>query len=529
MQQLKLILRRIFSAPLRVAIVDDQRSWRGIDLYVGALHLAKAIRQTSDRPHVGIMLPTSGMFPMALIAVWMLGRTAVPLNYLLKPEELRYVIDDAELDCVITVTPMIEHLGGDGALPSHVKQIRLDQLRFKGIPPLRFSKRRPNDFVAVLLYTSGTSGRPKGVMLTAGNLSANIRQCCDWVGFTNQDVLLGVLPQFHSFGFTVLTLLPLAVGAKVLYTARFVPKKIVDLLRTYRPTAFIAIPSMYGALLGSKSAAADDFKSLKYIVSGGEPLPEAVFNGFRDRFNVTINEGYGLTETSPVTNWCRPHEYRKKSVGKPLPGVEEIIVSEDVANSRSEGSQIATKSRDLVTHVAIDAQRNVLSPSPSRNRTTAPNVEGEIRIKGPNVMKGYYKLPEQTAAAFDENGYFKTGDIGRFDEDGFLYITGRIKEMLIIGGENVFPREIEEVLDSHPDVQASAVIGEMDDTRGEVPVAFVELKEGATFDERALRSYCREHLAQFKVPRDIRVLEKLPRSPTGKVLRRELKAIGNGQ
>ena len=463
--------------------VDDQRSWRGIDLYIGALHLARAIKQASDRPHVGVMLPTSGLFPMALIAGWMLGRTVVPLNYLLKPEELEYVINDAELDVVVTVGPMLKMFG---ELPKQVKQIKLDEMQFKGFPPLRISKRRPDDFVAVLLYTSGTSGKPKGVMLTAANLAANVRQCIEWVGFSQNDTLLGVMPQFHTFGLTVLTLLPLSIGGKVVYTARFAVKKLLDLAETYRPTAFIAIPSMYNALLASKSATPEHFKSFKYIVSGGEPLPEAVFDGFRERFNITLNEGYGLTETAPVTNWCRPHEYRKKSVGKPLPGIEEIIVG------------------------------------PDENRL-GPNQDGEIRIKGPNVMKGYYKLPDMTDAVFDRNGYFKTGDMGRLDEDGFLYITGRIKELIIIGGENVFPREIEDVLDAHPSVHASAVIGLMDESRGEVPVAFVELNEGATFDEKALRSFCRERLAQFKVPRDIRHIEKLPRNPTGKIMRRELK------
>jgi acyl-CoA synthetase (AMP-forming)/AMP-acid ligase II len=154
-----------------------------------------------------------------------------------------------------------------------------------------------------------------------------------------------------------------------------------------------------------------------------------------------------------------------------------------------------------------------------------PLLEGEVRMKGPNIMKGYYKLPDLTASVFDANGFFKTGDMGRFDDEGHLYITGRIKEMLIIGGENVFPREIEEVLDSHPSVNASAVIGVMDESRGEIPVAFVELKEGAAFDEKALRSFCREKLAQFKVPRDIRHIEKLPRNPTGKIMRRELKGM----
>lgn len=490
MKPLRTILRSLMTSPTRVLVVDDQRSWRGIDLYVGALHVAKAIANTSQRDKVGIMLPTAGLFPMALMAGWMLGRTVVPLNYLLKGEDLEYVINDAELDAIVTATPMVDFVkstsGAD--LPASVTQIRLDQLSFKGFPPLRFSKRRPDDHLAVLLYTSGTSGKPKGVMLTAGNLAANIRQCVEWVHFDSRDILMGVLPQFHSFGLTVLTLLPLSIGAKVVYTARFNPKKILDLMKTHRPTALIAIPSMYNALLHAKSVMPEHFQSLKYIVSGGEPLPQVVFDEYRSRFNVTINEGYGLTETSPVTNWCRPCEYRRRSVGKPLPGVDEKIV---------------------------DAQGNRLGP----------HQDGEICIKGPNVMKGYYKLPEQTSEVFDEEGYFRTGDMGQFDEDGHLYITGRIKEMLIIGGENVFPREIEEVLDSHESVHASAVVGVMDDSRGEVPVAFVELVESATFDETELRSYCRTKLAQYKVPRDIRLIEKLPRSPTGKILRRELKSL----
>ncbi|MHC4109275.1 MAG: class I adenylate-forming enzyme family protein [Planctomycetota bacterium] len=443
MRTLRPIIRHLLLPPGRVAVVDDQRAWKGYQLYMGALHLARAIERTSDREHVGVMLPTSGLFPMALVATWMLGRTIVPLNYLLKPEEVEYVIDDAELDTVVTVTPMIKQFG---ELPGHIQQLRLDDMEFKGLPPFRRSRRRPENALAVLMYTSGTSGRPKGVMLTDGNLAANVRQCRDWVNFTKRDVLLGVLPQFHSFGLTALTLLPLCAGCKVLYTARFMPRKILKLLREHRPTALIAIPSMYNALMAAKSARPDDFSSLRFAVSGGEPLPEAVAAGFKEKFGVTINEGYGLTETGPVSNWCRPHEHKQRSVGMALPDVDEKIVDRD-------------------------------------GRVLGVDEEGEVCIKGPNVMPGYYKLPEQTKAVFDADGYFKTGDMGRFDADGHLYITGRIKEMLIIGGENVFPREIEEVLNAHPLVHDSAVIGLADPSRGEVPLAFVELEEGASFDE----------------------------------------------
>lgn len=485
MRVLAPILRQLVTHPFRELVTDDQRSWKAIHLLVGALHLAQKIEETTDKPHVGLMLPTSGLFPMALIATWMLGRTAVPLNYLLKREEIEYVIEDAELDTVVTVGPMVEFTHG---LPGHVHQLRLESMNFKGMPKLRWPVSRADDFTAVLLYTSGTSGKPKGVMLTNTNLSSNVKQTTSWARFTRDSVLMGVLPQFHSFGLTVLTLLPLSIGCKVVYTARFMPKRMVDLMREHRPMALIAIPSMYGALLNLKSAKADDFSSLVYCVSGGEPLPDAVADGFKNRFGVTINEGYGLTETAPCTNWCRPHEYKRKSVGKAITGVEERIVGPD-------------------------------------GQVLGVNVDGEVQIRGPNIMKGYYKLPELTAQVLTPDGWFKTGDMGRIDEDGHLYITGRIKEMLIIGGENVFPREIEEVLDQHPTVKASAVIGVMDESRGEVPVAFVEMKEGAEFDEKALRSHCRNFLAQFKVPRDIRLIDELPRNPTGKIMRRELKAM----
>ncbi|MGI9014903.1 MAG: class I adenylate-forming enzyme family protein [Phycisphaerales bacterium] len=484
MKPLKLILSNLRRHPRRTFVVDDQREWSGLSLLAGSWYLAKAIQNSSSCEKVGIMLPTSGLFPLALIATWMLGRTAVPLNYLLKPDDLEYVIRDAELDLVITVSKMLEMFG---EMPEGVKTLKLDEMSFKGIPPVRRAVKRPDDFLALLLYTSGTSGKPKGVMLTAGNLAANVEQCRDWVDFTSRDVMLGVLPQFHTFGLTALTLLPLCAAMKVVYTARFMPKRLLDLMMEHKPTVLIAIPSMYAALLGTKSATPEHFQSLRYAVSGGEPLPAAVFDGYRDRFNVTINEGYGLTETSPVTHWCRPQDHRLKSVGMPVPRLEQRIV---------------------------DPNGKVL----------AANEEGEICLRGPNIMAGYHKLPEETAKVFDDEKFFRTGDMGRIDEDGYLYITGRIKEMLIIGGENVFPREIEEVLNRHESVAASAVIGMQDESRGEVALAFVELNEGAVFDEAALRAHCRASLPQFKVPREIRHLEQLPRNPTGKIMRRELKA-----
>ena len=465
-------------------VVDDQRTWKGGTLIVAAWHMARAIERSTDRDTVGLLLPTSGLFSAALLAGWMTGKVVVPLNYLLSREDLEYIVRDSGLETVLTVDPMLEYIHGPTA---SMRPLRLESLRFGGLPPIRRARRRSADDLAVLLYTSGTSGRPKGVMLSAGNLAANVDQIERWATFDHRDVLLGVLPQFHSFGLTVLTLLPLAIGAKAVYTARFLPRKVLDLAREHQVTAFVAIPSMYNALVASRHGGPECFSHLRYAVSGGEPLPDAVAEGFRSRFGVRIAEGYGLTETSPVTNWCLPDEWRHRSVGRALPEVSERIVGPDGA--------------DL-----------------------AAGQDGEIRIQGPNVMRGYWKLPEESARAFDERGFFRTGDMGRFDADGHLFITGRIKEMLIISGENVFPREIEEVLNRHPSVKDSAVIGMQDPGRGEVPLAFVELHEGASFDQAQLQQHCRSVLPPYKVPREIRRRAALPRNPTGKIMRRALNA-----
>lgn len=478
------ILKRLLRSPTRVAMVDDRRSYRGVDTVVGALHVAGVARRCDTRA-MGVLLPTGGGFPIAALAAWSLGKVVVPLNYLLKQDELDYVIADCGTDTVITAKAMLDFLG---YRPKVKNLVVLDEMDYSGMPePLWPAQAEPDD-LGVILYTSGTSGRPKGVMLTHGNIECNVRQVLEFIDLGPTDVILGVLPQFHSFGLTVLTLMPLMRGLKSVYTARFVPSKIIKLLREHRPTVFLAIPSMYNAMLSVKDGGPEDFRSLRLVVSGGEPLADSTAKRFFERFGIRLNEGYGLTETSPATNVCRPWEWRPHSVGVPLPGVRERIVGPDGA-------------------------------------ILGPNEDGEVQIAGPNVMAGYYRLPKETREVFTADGYFRTGDMGRFDEDGHLYITGRIKEMLIIGGENVFPREIEEVLNRHETVNASAVVGRMDPMRGELPVAFVEMKEGAAFDEMALKRYCREHLAGYKVPDEVRQMEQLPRNATGKILRRDLKKL----
>ena len=480
------VLRALARHPLKVAMSDDRRSYRGVDLLVGSLHVQRAVARVCDTNTLGVLLPTSGAFPIAALAGWSLGKTIVPLNYLLSRDELEYVIRDCGCDTILTAGPMLKFLDYE---PRGAKLLKMDDISFKGFPVPSWPARASDDDLATLLYTSGTSGKPKGVMLTHGNIAANIRQTIDIAEFSKNDIVLGVLPQFHSFGFTVLTLLPLMVGIRTHLLARFVPSQVLQAIRTHRPTAFIGIPSMYGALLRLKSATKEDFASFRLMVSGAEPLPRDIADRFEERFGQRIHEGYGLTETSPVTNVNRPGRAILGTVGPPVLDLEQIIVDPDT-------DRILPKGR-----------------------------EGEIRMRGPNIFKGYYAMAQETAAAFDKQGFFRTGDIGRIDDDGSLRITGRLKEMLIIAGENVFPREIEEVLNQHPSVGASGVVGMVDALRGELPLAFVELEQDAEFDEQALREHCRALLAGYKVPREIRVLEQLPRNPTGKIMRRALKDL----
>ncbi|MEL7474583.1 MAG: AMP-binding protein, partial [Planctomycetota bacterium] len=307
------ILKTCLSRRRQTLLSDDRRTYTGRDLLGGALYIAQLIEERSSSPVVGGLLPTSGATAMAALGAWLAGRAFCPFNFLLTPDELDYVIRDSETDLLLTSDLLLQATGHDPRGPSVVK---LEDVSFKGFPPLRWPAVRGEDDLAVLLYTSGTSGRPKGVMLSHGNLSSNVRQCVEHVHFTPDDTLLGVLPQFHSFGLTVLTLLPMTVGCGAVYSARFVPQQIVRMFRKHRPTVFVGIPSMYNAMLSVKSAKAEDFASVRIAVSGGEPLPDDVAKRFKERFGVTIAEGYGLTETAPVSNMCCPTEYRPHTVGR---------------------------------------------------------------------------------------------------------------------------------------------------------------------------------------------------------------------
>jgi long-chain acyl-CoA synthetase len=404
---------------------------------------------------------------------------------MLAPSELAKIIADAQLDLIVAT----EHFAS--AAQTTGRQVLLLGAPTLAPAPCKAPNADPSA-VGAVIYTSGTSGDPKGVCLTFDNLVQNARACMTAAELSPDQVFLSLLPQFHAFGLTTNTLIPLLMGATVHYLPRFSPHAVVNTLAAQRVSVFITIASMFGALTAMKDARPEQFAALTHPVSGGEPLSMKVAHAFEQRYHKRIYEGYGMTEASPVISLNTPRAYRLGSVGPPLPGISVQATDPD-------------------------------------GRALPAGQDGQLVVRGHCVMQGYLNKPQQTAAAL-RDGALLTGDIGHVDSDGFIHITGRAKDMMIVAGENVFPFEIENVLVDHPAVGEAAVIGVRDDVRGEVPVAYVIPAAGRPVPTEAeLRSFCRERLAAYKVPRQVHVTQDLPRGPTGKILKRALRASGAAQ
>lgn len=444
------------------------------------------VMRRTDAPRVGLMLPASAAFAGSFFGTLWASRTAVPLNFLLAADELLTIVETAGLDTILTVRHFADLAAKLPATAVFMEDLPLKRrvLLATWLPAPSVPTPDPND-TAVLLFTSGTSAEPKGVELTYRNLRSNCDDCIATADMKPDHRFLNCLPPFHVFGLTANVLAPVVLGASVYCIPRFQPSAVIRALKEHEISIFMAIPSMHAAILRSKSATSDLMKSVYLAVSGGEPLPDELAKGYRERFGIDLLQGYGLTETSPVCAIELPTAHRAGSIGRPIRNLELRIAS-------NAGEELPT------------------------------GTDGEIRVRGPNVMKGYFKRPAETRAVLTEDGWFRTGDAGHVDEDGFVFITGRLKEMMIVGGENVYPREIEAVLEQHPAVAEAAVIGAPDASRGEVPVAFVTCKEGAEVTEVELRAFVRERLAGYKTPRSIRIATDLPRTPIGKILKRKL-------
>lgn len=455
--------------------------------------------------HVALMLPNVPHFTLAYFGSHYAGNPVVPLNVLLTPDEIAYHLEDSDAAVLVVWEGFYEqaraafdrvvgcrHLVVAKADPTDVAAPvgahNMTALIGRATPVTDLPDTMPDD-TAVILYTSGTTGRPKGAELTHFNLFYNAEYVCARLLPLKgtQPIALATLPLFHSFGQTVMHNAMLMSGGTIVLLPRFEVAAACTAIQDHKVTVFAGVPTMYFALLHDPQVATYDLSSLRYCMSGGAAMPVEVMNAFDERYNVNILEGYGLSETSPVASFNHLDRPKKVgSIGTPIWGVEFQLRDDD-------GTQIHE-----------------------------PGTPGEIWIKGHNIMKGYYKRPEATAKAI-QDGWFATGDIATCDADGFYAIVDRKKDMIIRGGFNVYPRELEEVLYAHEAIAEAAVIGVPDDKLGEEVKAVVALKPGATCRVEELRAYCKEHLAAYKYPRVYEIIDALPKGPTGKILKRELR------
>jgi long-chain acyl-CoA synthetase len=448
-----------------------------------------AAHDVAPGDRVAVMLPNVPEFAFVYYGVLRAGGVVVPMNPLLKAREVAFYLSDSGARLIFAWPAAAAEVAAGLERAPGTTMVEVEPEQFAGLlaahrPVGDVVDRAPDD-TAVILYTSGTTGQPKGAELTHGNLVRNVEVTqSDLLHLTPDDVVFAGLPLFHSFGQTVTLNASTAVGATLLLLPRFDAATAARLMATYRASVFAGVPTMYAALLGLSEA--PELPGLRVCVSGGAALPVEVLHRFEERFGSEILEGYGLSETSPVASFNRPGRDRKPgSIGYPVTGVEMRVVDEGGA------------------HLGI-------------------GEVGEIAIRGHNVMKGYWNKPEATADVLDGDGWFRTGDVGRVDEDGFYFIVDRKKDLIIRGGFNIYPREIEEVLYEHPDVAAAAVIGIAHPEYGEEVGAAIVVRPGAAIAEAELRDYVKAQVAAYKYPRVVWFVDALPVGPTGKILKREI-------
>lgn len=447
---------------------------------------------------VALLLGNVPEFVEALHAIWRLGAVAAPLNVMLTPDELGYVLADAEakvvvadrayLPAALAVRDRLAELDhvvvARGRSPRRTLSYEKLVDRAEEPPPVALDE----GDLALLAYTAGTTADPKGAMLTHGNLLANLDQMSQVPALreAESDVVLLALPLFHIYALNVVLGITLRERATAILVERFDPTATLELVERHRVTVLFGAPPMFSAWLRAAGERDVDLSSVRLAVSGAAPLPGEVLLAFGERFGVTIWEGYGLTETGPaVTTNALGEEARPDSIGRVLPGVNVRLVDE--------GGQ------------------DVDEGDP-----------GEIVVRGPNVFSGYWRKPEETASAF-RDGWFRTGDVAYRDEDGYLNIVDRAKDLVIVSGFNVYPKEVEEAIAAHPGVAECTVIGEPDERSGEAVKAFVVPAPGADLTPEEVMEACRRRLARFKWPKDVEIVPELPKHVTGKVLRRRLR------
>ncbi|CCU78055.1 Long-chain-fatty-acid--CoA ligase [Halanaerobium saccharolyticum subsp. saccharolyticum DSM 6643] len=461
--------------------------------------LAHGLKDLGIKPSdmVSIMLSNSIEFLISYVGVIKSGATMVPLNISFKVPAVEYILNNSEAKIIITskkFLPLIQKCdldyleniilvdgekSDDYLLLSEFKSQKTNLPKLENID---------EEFTAACLYTSGTTGQPKGAMLTHHNLIFDTQKSIEHLKVDDRDRYICVLPMFHAFAETVCMLMPLFLGAEIVIIDKFLPETVLKTIQEKNITFFAGVPTMYSALLNVKNKDGYDLSHLNLCISGGAAMPQQTMEDFEKTFNVKILEGNGPTETSPVA-YVNPVDGERKSgsVGLPIPETEVKIVDE--------------------------------------NDNEMPIGEiGEITVKGDHVMKGYYKMPDATEKAL-RGGWLHTGDLGKMDQDGYVYIVDRKKDMINVGGMNVYPREIEEQLYKHPKIREAAVVATKDELRGEIPKAIIVLKDGESASEREIQKYCMQYFANYKVPKLVDFLDELPKNATGKIDKKSLSDV----
>ncbi|MFE5808604.1 long-chain fatty acid--CoA ligase [Streptomyces sp. NPDC056491] len=474
-----------------VAVRHDDTTLTYAELDDASARFAAVLHGRGVRPgdRVAMTVPNVPLFPVVYYGILRAGGVVVPMNPLLKAREAAYVLRDCGARVAVAF-PLFAQEVATAAAELGTECLVAEPQAFRELltaaEPLSGLVDREDGDPALILYTSGTTGAPKGAELTHGNLVSNTAATAETlIRVGPDDILFGGLPLFHAFGQTCALNAAMAAGATLTLLPRFDPRRALEVMHRDGVTVFLGVPTMYSALLHAELPDGFDASRLRLAVSGGAAIPVEVLHGFERRFDATVLEGYGLSETSPVASFNHPDRPRKAgSIGVPIRGVEMRLVTES-------GSE------------------------------AGPGEVGEIAIRGENVMKGYFNRPEETSEAV-RDGWFHTGDLARVDEEGFYFIVDRKKDLIIRGGYNVYPREVEEVLYEHPAVAEAAVVGVPHEVHGEEIAAVITLREGAGATAEEIRAHIKERVAAYKYPRIITFTAELPKGPTGKILKREI-------
>ncbi|MEO8041979.1 MAG: long-chain fatty acid--CoA ligase [Acidobacteriota bacterium] len=494
-----LLEQRVAASPAKTFLFSeaDGREWTYAEFDSAVNRTANMLLANgiSKGDVLSLLMPNSAEYIIAYFACWKIGALAGPVNSLLKREEIEWVVENSEAKLMLAGSEF------ESLIEGFCRQIIFDNVSIADEFPdelVLFDVNSDDD--AIIIYTSGTTGKPKGCLLTHCNLIANARQIAEWMSFTEDDRLLTIMPLFHMNAVSVTTMTALYAGGSTVVSPKFSASRFWDIVEKYRITSFGSVATMLSMLLSNQQSAisnqAENPKSkiqnpkcetLRFAMCGSAPVPAEILKKFEETFGCLVIEGYGLSESTCRSTFNPPSEDRRPgSCGKPI-GNEMKVFDE--------------------------------------NDNELPDNElGEIVLRGPNILKGYFKNPEATAKAF-ANGWFHTGDIGYRNADGFFYIADRKSDMIIRGGENIYPREIDDLLYRHPAIAHAAVIGVPDELYGEEVAAFVVLKDGVKVTEETLIGFCREHLADYKCPKTIRFVDDIPKGPTGKLLKRELAKI----